>query len=129
MVSRAHELEAELAELRWRVSAIKEHEPDPRQTVSERIQVFLRKHAGKTFSPRELMEAIDAGEESVRKALVQLTRPRRVCGASDAPAVAATLTTDTMIVRTDYATYQFDPYFGPSDHASAKAFEQWDDDR
>lgn len=104
---RAEELRAELRELEWRIAAITDHRYDPQQTVAQRIRAFLSKHAGKTFTPKELMEAIGGGEDAVRRALTHLVVER-------------------VLVRTAHAMYEID-HTGPRDHGSARALAGWED--
>lgn len=105
---RADELRAELREVEWRISAITSHRFDPRQTVAQRIRTFLAKHAGKTFSPKELMEAIGGGEDAVRRALTHLV-------------------VDGILAKAGHATYEISLANGPKDHDSARLLAGWED--
>ena len=107
--ARAEELREELLEVQWRLGAITGHRPDPAQTVAQRIRTFLAQHAGKTFSPKELMEAIGGGEDAVRRALTHLV-------------------VDGLLVKETHANYKIiDPHHGPQDHDSAKVLRNWED--
>lgn len=60
------------AEALKRLVAIAEHEPALTKPVTDRIYDMLRSNFEWSFSPAEIMEAVHAGEEAVRKALQRL---------------------------------------------------------
>lgn len=89
----AKEAERAAAEAEWRLMVVTDHQPDPDQTVSQRVRAFLEKYPEKKFSPRELMVATRSGEDSVRRALVSFGK----------------LTTEAGYIRHGHAEYAFDP--------------------
>jgi hypothetical protein len=71
MRARLAKVQAE-AEALKRLVAIAEHEPELAKPATERIHDMLRANFAWSFSPAEIMEAVHAGEEAVRKALQRL---------------------------------------------------------
>lgn len=105
--ARREELLAEVAKIERRLDVIATHQPVRAQPVSKRIRVFLQANPNMTFGARELMEAVAAREESVRKALT-------------------TLIGGGFLVRTARGTYQIDPTQSPVDHDSAVIMRGWE---
>lgn len=60
------------AEALKRLVAIAEHEPELAKPVTDRIYDMLHANFEWSFSPAEIMEAVHASEEAVRKALQRL---------------------------------------------------------
>lgn len=55
-----------------RLVTIAEHQPELTKPVTDRIYDMLRANFEWSFSPSEIMEAVHAGEDAVRKALQRL---------------------------------------------------------
>jgi hypothetical protein len=97
---------AELVQVERRLAAIGGGNRDPSIPVPNRVRLFMTTNSDLTFAPKELMEAIGATEDSVRKALTFLTH-------------------SGFLIRTDYATYAIDPHKGALDYESARALQGW----
>jgi hypothetical protein len=69
--ARLAKAEAEVAAIK-RLVTIAEHQPELNKPVTDRIHDMLRANHEWAFSPAEIMEAVRAGEEAVRKALQRL---------------------------------------------------------
>jgi hypothetical protein len=69
--ARLARVEAE-AEALKRLVVLAEHKPELTKPVTDRIYDMLRANHEWAFSPAEIMEAVHAGEEAVRKALQRL---------------------------------------------------------
>jgi hypothetical protein len=68
-----------------RILTVREHSPSASLPVADRVLALLGANPEMTFSPCEIMEAVHAGEESVRKVLTRLAgegRVRRVAHAT-----------------------------------------------